>query len=118
MRHYNPLTDGHVERVGRTKVGNRHIYVVAEPEHPAALEYLERWKFVRGKWTTTDGRTVSGWVRNPPEAEPEPEAAPKPAPAHPCSKCGAEGALFDSDPEALGMTCACGHLWIVLREAA
>jgi len=126
MERYNPLAEGHVERVGHTKVGNRRIYVLVEPINTHAVAALEGYKYVEGKYTTTDGRIVRGWVYRPPPTEPEPERveAPEdteaPKPSDQCEKCNASGdalQIFDSDPEVYGVVCTCGHMWLVTRAA-
>lgn len=140
--HYNPLAEGHVERVGHTKVNDRPIYAVVEPVNTHAVEYLESRGYVLDKYTRTDGRKVTGWVYNPPppleETKPEPEAEPKDTPepqAQPepeaeddapptvpqdkCPKCGATGddlKIFDSDSTDYGVLCKCSHMWITARH--
>lgn len=129
MERYNPLAEGHIERAGLTKVGERKIYTVAEPEHPAAVTYLEGYKYILDKYMTADNRIVTGWVYRPPEPEercpmlkrePEPEATePEPElPLDKCEKCGREGddlRIFDSDSEVYGVVCPCGHMWLAAQ---
>ncbi len=130
MERYNPLSEGHIERAGRTSVNDRPIYTVAEPEDPNAVKYLEGYKYVLDKYTTTEGRKVTGWVYNPPppEAEPEvavasaakPEAEPEPPelPLDKCERCGKEGddlEIFDRDAEVYGVVCPCGHMWLAAQ---
>ena len=128
MERYNPLSEGHIERAGRTSVNARPIYTVSEPEDPNAIEYLKGYKYVLGKYTTAEGRIVTGWVYNPPpveqaspvESAPEPQAEPEPdAPIDQCERCGKEGddlRIFDSDSEVYGVMCPCGHMWLSPRH--
>jgi hypothetical protein len=137
MERYNPLSEGHIERVGRTKINARPIYALVEPIDTNAVRTLAEYKYVEGKYTTEEGRIVRGWVYNPPypeatEPEPEvvaePEVAPEPEPTpepetfecqDECERCGAKGddlQVFDSDSEVYGVICPCGNMWLAPKQ--
>jgi hypothetical protein len=97
MERYNPLAEGHIERIGRTAHADSPVYAMCEPEHPAALAYLKEWGYVLGKWVLAGGAVATAYIykgnEHPsampeddaaagaeaaPPAEAEPEAAPEP----------------------------------------
>jgi len=110
MDRYNPLAEGHVERVGVTKFGTRPVYIVVEPEHHAIRACLEGYKYVPGKYVLDTDRAVTGWVYRPAPNDYYPALVEEK-----CEKCGLAGSeleIFDQDSEVYGVACPCGHLWL------
>lgn len=122
MERYNPLAEGHIERIGRTAHADRPVYGMCEPEHPAALTYLKEWGYVLGKWVLAGGKVVTAYIykgnEHPdampeddanaaapePQAEAKPEAAPEPE--APVDEPDADGTF----PEPEGEKCEqCGN---------